>query len=143
MLLGIPSLFIGIFGAIGVITGEKLIAGTLGAVWGYMATTGAYELNRRKFGWSRGSKYSDQHLLAGTLAASVSLVISGAMNETMPVLAIVPALSAVMQANDGHQNRYMALLHAAILVAGVGIGTWFYTDGIVGSVLLDTVAAMP
>ncbi len=136
-------MFIGLFGVIGVITGEKLVAGFLGAMWAYMATTGAYELNRRKFGWSRGSRYSDRHLLAGTLAASVSLVISGALNETMPVLAIVPALSAVMQANDGHRNKYMALLHATILVAGVGIGTWFYTDGIVGSVLLDTVAAMP
>ena len=143
MLLGIPSLFIGLFGAIGVITGEKLVAGFLGTMWAYMATTGAYELNRRKFAWSRGSKYSDRHLLAGTMAASVSLVISGAMNETMPVLAIVPALSAVMQANDGHQNRYLGLIHAAILVAGVGIGTWFYTDGSIGSVLLDTVAAMP
>ena len=136
-------MFIGLFGAIGVITGEKLVVGFLGAVWGYMATTGAYELNRRKFAWSRGSKYSDRHLLAGTLAASVSLVISGGMNETMPVLVIVPALSAIIQANDGHQKRYLALIHAAILFAGVGIGTWFYTDGSIGKVLIDTVAAMP
>jgi hypothetical protein len=143
VLLGIPSLFIGLFGAIGVITGEKLVAGTFGAVWAYLATVGAYELNRRKFAWARGRKYSDRHLLAGTLAASTSLVISGAMNETMPALVIVPALSAIMQANVGHEKKYLALIHVAILFAGIGVGTWFYADGIIGKVLLETVAAMP
>jgi hypothetical protein len=143
VLLGIPSLFIGLFGAIGVITGEKLVAGTFGAVWAYLATVGAYELNRRKFAWARGRKYSDRHLLAGTLAASTSLVISGAMNETMPALVIVPALSAIMQANVGHEKKYLALIHAAVLVAGIGAGFWFYANGMIGKVLLETVAAMP
>jgi len=143
VLLGIPSLFIGIFGAIGVITGEKLVAGTFGAVWAYLATVGAYELNRRKFAWARGRKYSDRHLLAGTLAASMSLVISGAMNESMPALVIVPALSAIMQANDGHQRKYPALIHATVLFAGAGVGIWFYANGIIGKLLLDAVAAMP
>ena len=136
-------MFIGLFGAIGVITGEKLVAGTFGAVWAYLATVGAYELNRRKFAWSRGRKYSGRHLLAGTLAASMSLVISGAMNESMPALVIVPALSAIMQANDGHEKKYLALIHAAVLFAGVGVGIWFYANGMIGKLLLETVAAMP
>lgn len=143
MLLGIPSLFIGLFGAIGVITGEKLVAGSLGAMWAYLAAVGAYELNRRKFGWARGSRYSDRHLLAGTLAAAASLVISGAMNETMPMLVIVPALSATMQANDGHEKKTLALIHATLLIAGIGVGGWFYTDGVIGKGLLESVAAMP
>jgi len=136
-------LFIGLFGAIGVITGEKLVAGSLGAMWAYLAAVGAYELNRRKFGWARGSRYSDRHLLAGTLAAAASLVISGAMNETMPALVIVPTLSAIMQANDGHEKKTLALIHATLLIAGIGVGGWFYTDGIIGKGLLESVAAMP
>jgi len=123
--------------------GEKLIAGSLGAVWGYLAVVGAYELNRRKFHWIRGSMHGDWHLLAGTLAVSVSLVISGAMNETMPALAIVPALSAIRQANDGHDKKYLSLIHAAILAAGIGIGIWFYLNGVVGKVLLEIVDALP
>jgi hypothetical protein len=136
-------LFIGLFGLVGVISGAKLVAGLLGASWGYLAAVGAYELNRRKFDWERGSKYSDLNLLAGTLAVSTGLVISGALHETMPVLAIVPALSAIVQANDGHSDKYRALIHVAVLFAGMGVGIWFYNNGIIGSVLLDRLAALP
>jgi len=31
----------------------------------------------------------------------------------------------------------------AVLVGGAGIGIWFYTDGIIGGVLLDKIAALP
>ena len=143
VLLGIPSFFIALFGAVGVLTGGKLIAGVLGAAWGYLAVAGAYELNRRKFGWVRGSQYSDRHLLAGTVAVSTGLVISGAMHQTMPALAIVSALSAVIQANDGHAEKYLSLIHATVLAAGLGVAIWFYTDGVIGKVLLESVEALP
>ena len=143
MLLGIPSFFIALFGAVGVLTGGKLVAGILGAAWGYLAVAGAYELNRRKFDWARGSQYSDRHLLAGTLAVSTGLVISGALHQTMPALAIVSALSAVIQANDGHEKKYLSLLHATVLAAGLGVAVWFYTNGVIGKVLLERLEALP
>ncbi len=143
VLLGIPSFFIALFGAVGVLTGGKLIAGVLGAAWGYLAVAGAYELNRRKFGWARGSQYSDRHLLAGTVAVSTGLVISGAMHQTMPALAIVSALSAVIQANDGHDKKYLSRIHATVLAAGLGVAIWFYIDGVIGKVLLESVEALP
>ena len=143
MLLGIPSFFIALFGAVGVLTGGKLVAGILGAAWGYLAVAGAYELNRRKFDWARGSQYSDRHLLAGTLAVSTGLVISGAMHQTMPALAIVSALSAVIQANDGHEKKYLSLIHATVLAAGLGVAVWFYTDSVIGKVLLERLEALP
>jgi len=70
-------------------------------------------------------------------------MISGGLNETMPALVIVPAVSAIMQANDGHDSKYLALLHAAILVAGISIGIWLYADGIIGEVLIERFAALP
>ena len=143
MLLGIPSFFIALFGAVGVLTGGKLVAGILGAAWGYLAVAGAYELNRRKFDWARGSQYSDRHLLAGTLAVSTGLVISGALHQTMPALAIVSALSAVIQANDGHEKKYLSLIHATVLAAGLGVAVWFYIDGVIGKVLLERLEALP
>ncbi|MCH7897832.1 MAG: hypothetical protein IIC62_00645 [Proteobacteria bacterium] len=108
-----------------------------------MAAVGAYELNRRKFDWVRGSQYADRNLLAGTLAAATGLIISGALHETMPFLAIIPALSAILQANDGHRTKHRALLHISVLLVGISIGVWFYVDGIIGSVLLDRVATLP
>lgn len=143
VLLGIPSLFIGLFAAIQVITGDKLIAGSLGTLWGYLSAAGAYELNRRKFDWERGRQYSDRHLLAGTVAVSAGIAISGAMHETMPGLAMVPALSAILQANDGHEKRYLALIHIAVLVIGLSIAIWFYANGVIGKVWLERVDTWP
>jgi hypothetical protein len=143
VLLGVPCFFIGLYGVVGVITGGKLVAGFLGVVWSYLVVVGAYELNRRKFNWSRGSEHSDQHLFAGTLAVSFGLVISGAIHETMPVLAIVPALSAIKQANDGHERKHWARVHAAVLAVGAGVGIWLYTDGIIGQTLIHRVVEMP
>jgi hypothetical protein len=143
VLLGIPCLFIGVYGVIGVLTGQKIVAGTLGATWGYLAVAGMYELNRRKFDWARGKKHSDLHLLGGTVAVATGLVMSGAMHETMPALAIVPALSAITQANDGHDHKTMFFVHLVVLLVGAGIGIWFYTDGIIGTVLMDSIAALP
>lgn len=143
MLLGIPCIFIGLFGVVGLITGEKLVAGTLGAIWGYFAVVGAYELNRRKFAWDRGSKHADLHLMGGTIAASSGLIVSGAVHETMPALAIVPALSAILQASDGHASRMLSAIHTILLLAGIGVGIWFYQDGIIGKVLLERVQALP
>lgn len=143
MLLGIPSFFIGVFGAFGVLSGQKLVAGSLGALWGYMASVGAYELNRRKFDWDRGRRHADRNLLAGTLAVSTGLVLSGALHETMPVLAIVPALSAIKQANDGHDGRRWSFIHAVVLASGAALGYWLYVDGIIGKVWIDRVAALP
>lgn len=143
MLLGIPSVIMGLFAAVNVITGEKLIAGLLGSLWSYLAVTGSYELNRRKFDWARGRQYSDRHLLCGTIAVSAGLAISGAMHETMPALAIVPALSATIQANDGHQKKYRFYIHAAVLAVGLSIAIWFYMNGIIGKVWLEQVDTWP
>ncbi len=119
------------------------MAGTIGALWGYLAAVGAYELNRRKFNWTLGKSYSDQHLLAGTVAVSSGLVVSGAMHETMPALAIVPAISAILQANDGHDKKFLSVIHLAVLALGAGVSVWFYTDGVIGKVLLERVEALP
>jgi hypothetical protein len=143
VLLGIPCFFIFIYGVAGVLTGQKMIGGTLGAVWAYLAVAGMYELNRRKFGWARGKRFSDLHLLGGTLAVASGLILSGALHETMPALAIVPALSALKQANDGHDNNVLFIVHLAVLLAGVGIGIWFYRDGVIGGVLLDRLTQLP
>lgn len=143
VLLGIPCFFMGVFGAVGVVTGEKLIAGGFGALWGYLAVSGAYELNRRKFDWRRGRELKDQHLLAGTLAVSTGLVIAGAMHEVMPAIAIVCVLSAIKQANDGHDRKYLSLIHAAVLIAGMGAGIWFYRNNEYGKALLDQIEALP
>jgi hypothetical protein len=143
VLLAIPSLFIGLFGLVGVITGQKLVAGGLGAAWGYMAVVGTYELNRRKFNWIHGSKYRDQHLLAGSLAVAIGLAVGGAVHETMPALAIVPVLSAIKQANDGHEWKVPSLVHAIILLAGIGAGIWLYSTNNTAIIILERIAAMP
>lgn len=125
------------------VTGEKIVAGILGALWGYMAVVGAWELNRRKFDLDRGRKFADRHLLAGTIAVSSGLIVSGALHETMPALALVPALSALKQSNDGHDTRRMSFVHGTILVAGLGIAIWFYVDGLVGKMLLERLETLP
>jgi len=142
-LMCLPGFFIGVYGLFGILTGEQLVAGFLGAVWSYLAVAGTYELNRRKFGWQRGTRYRDRHLLAGTIAASVGLIVSGAIHETMPGLAILPALSAILQANDGHDKKYLAVIHSLVLATGIGIAVWFYGDGTIGDVLLERIEAMP
>ena len=136
-------MFVGLYGVAGFVTGEKLIAGFLGAIWGYMAVAGSYELNRRKFNWSRGEQFADQNLLLGTIAVSFGLAISGAIQESMPALAIIPVLSAIKQANDGHKTGIMAWVHSTILAIGTGTGIWFYTDGVVGQSLLFRIEALP
>lgn len=143
MLLGIPSVIFGLAGIVNVLTGEKVIAGMLGTAWGYLAVSGSYELNRRKFDWDRGRCYSDRHLLCGTIAVSAGLVISAAMHETMPALAIVPALSAMMQANDGHEKKYRFYVHATILAAGLSFAVWLYMNGIIGKLWLERVETWP
>ena len=143
VLLGIPSLIMGLFAFVNLITGEKIIAGLFGTLWSYLAVSGCYELNRRKFDWDRGRRFSDRHLLCGTIAVSAGLVISGAMHETMPGLAIVPALSAMMQANDGHEKKYRLYIHAVILAVGLSFAIWIYTNGIIGKVWLEQVETWP
>ena len=143
VLLGVPSVFIGLFGFVGLITGQKLIAGALGAVWGYMAAAGSWELNRRKFNLDKGREHADKHLLAGTVAVASGLAVSGAMHETMPLLAIVPAISAIRQADDGHDDRRRSLIHTGVLIAGLGVGAWFFIDGIIGKSLIEWLAALP
>ena len=69
--------------------------------------------------------------------------MSGAMHETMPFLALIPGLSAVIQANDERNSKIPMLVHGAILGAGLLIGIWFYVDGIIGGVLLANIEAMP
>lgn len=143
VLLGIPCVIFGIAGFVNVVTGTEVIAGTLGTLWSYLAVTGCYELNRRKFDWDRGRQYSDRHLLNGTIAVSTGLVLSGAMHETMPALAIVPALSAVIQANDGHDKKHRFFVHAVILAAGLSFAIWIYANGIIGKVWLERVDTWP
>jgi hypothetical protein len=65
------------------------------------------------------------------------------MHETMPGLAIVPALSAVLQANDGHDEKYRFFIHATVLAIGICIAIWFYTNGVIGKVWLEKVEAWP
>ena len=142
-LFGIWCIPIGIGGFIDIITGNKMVAGLLVVLWSYLGFVGAYELIRRKFDRQRGRKYRDQHLLAGTVAVSAGLMISGAVHETMPALLIMPALSAIKQANDGHSQKTLSWIHSAVLVAGIGVGVWFYTDGVIGDVILQKIAAMP
>ncbi|MDX1405462.1 MAG: hypothetical protein R3192_13030 [Woeseiaceae bacterium] len=143
VLLGIPCFIFGIFGVVNVVTGSKIIVGLLGTLWSYLAVTGCYELNRRKFDWDRGRRHRDRHLLNGTIAVSTGLVLSGAMHETMPGLAIVPALSAVIQANDGHDTKYRMIIHAAILAVGLCFAVWIYANGIIGKLWLERVATWP
>jgi hypothetical protein len=107
-----------------------------------MVVAGTHELLRRKFDWARGRKYSDEHLLAGTAAVSIGIIVAGALHETMPILAIVPALSAIKQASDGHEKKYLSLVHLAITVAGLSIGIWFYLDGVIGGVLLERIGIL-
>ncbi len=142
VLLGIPCFFIGVYGAFGVLSGGKLVGGALGAFWGYLVVMGAYELNRRKFNWDKGRKHADQHLLAGTVAVSFGMIVAGAMNETMPALAIVPALSATIQANDGHERKHLFWVHAGTLATGVSLGIWFYTNGTIGQVILQRIGEL-
>jgi hypothetical protein len=118
-------------------------AGLVATIWSYMVVTGAHELLRRKFDWARGRKYSNEHLLAGTVAVCVGIIVGGAFHETMPMLAIVPALSAIKQASDGHETKRMSLVHLAITVVGLSIGTWFYIDGVIGGVLLEKIGISP
>jgi hypothetical protein len=61
----------------------------------------------------------------------------------MPILAIIPALSATVQANDGHDKKFRLWIHAATLVTGMVIGTWFYIDGVIGDVLLQRLVDLP
>ena len=143
MLLGVWCIPIGIYGLIGVITGQKIVAGLLGTAWSYMAVVGTYELVRRKFNRDRGRKFADWHLLAGTIAVSTGLMISGSVDQTLPALVIVPALSAISQASDGHQGKLFTWLHAALLASGIGVGIWMYRDGVTGGAILERIAAMP
>ena len=55
----------------------------------------------------------------------------------------VSAASAVMQANDGHDRKYVALVHSAVLVTGISIGAWFYNNAAVGRVMLARIAELP
>ena len=143
VLLGVWCVPIGIYGFVGAITGQKIVAGLMATVWAYMAVVGTYELIRRKFNRDRGRRYADWHLLAGSIAVSEGLMISGAIGETMPALAIVPALSAIVQASDGHTGKVLSWLHAAVLAAGIGVGIWFYRDGVIGGAILARIATMP
>jgi hypothetical protein len=104
---------------------------------------GAYELNRRKFAWTRGAKYRDLHLFAGTLAVSTGLVISGIVHETMPALALACAFSAIKQANDGHDKKFLAPIHIAVLCAGIAGGIWFFNNSSVGKALLLRATYLP
>jgi hypothetical protein len=61
----------------------------------------------------------------------------------MPLLAMVSALSAMKQANDGHTKKYRSWIHAATLATGLGIGVWFYMDGVIGLVLMQKIVALP
>jgi hypothetical protein len=115
----------------------------IATIWSYLAVVGTFELLRRKFDWARGKKYCDRHLLSGTLAVSIGMMISGAFHETMPMLAIVPALSAIKQASDGHETKRLSFVHLAITVAGLSIGIWFYIDGVIGGVLLERIGIPP
>ena len=143
MLLGVPAFFIGLYGVVGLVTGDKIVAGALGAVWAYATVVGAYELNRRKFDWDRGRRQRDRHLLLGTFAVSTGLIISSAMDETMPALAIVPALSAILQANDDKEKKYFAAIHVVVLAVGLCVAIWIYTNGIIGKVMLERAETLP
>ena len=54
-----------------------------------------------------------------------------------------PALSAILQANDGHDKKYFSIIHIAVLIIGVSIATWFYTNGVIGKVWLEQFETLP
>lgn len=128
VLLAIPGFFIGLYGLVGLLSLKKIVAGALGAVWGYGAVMGTYELIRRKYDRDKWREYADRHLLAGTIAVTMGMIFSGVIRETMPGLAIVPALSAIIQANDGHKRKHRAWIHTAVLATGIGIGIYIYNN---------------
>jgi len=65
------------------------------------------------------------------------------MHEHLPAIAIVCVLSAIKQANDGHDRKYLSLIHAAVLIAGMGAGIWLYRNNEYGKALLDKIEALP
>lgn len=125
-LLAIPGVFIGLYGLYGLLSLQQIVAGALGTFWGYGAVMGTYELIRRKYDRDKWREYADRHLLAGTIAVAIGLIFSGATRETMPGLAILPALSAIIQADDGHTKKYRAWIHTAVLATGIGLGIYIY-----------------
>jgi hypothetical protein len=61
----------------------------------------------------------------------------------MPALAIVPALSAIKQASDRREWKVLSLVHAMLLLAGIGAAMWLYSENDTGIVMLERIAAMP
>lgn len=143
VLLAIPGFFIGMYGVVGVLSGSELVGGTLGALWGYGVVAGTYELIRRKFDRDKWRQYADRHLLAGTAAVSMGLVVSGAIHETMPGLALLPALSAMIQANDGHERKYRVWIHVAVLATGIAIGIWIFRNPWIADVIIRKMESLP
>ena len=143
VLLAIPGFFIGLYGLVGLLSLQQIVAGALGAFWGYGVVMGTYELIRRKYDRDKWREYADRHLLVGTIAVAMGLIFSGATRETMPGLAIVPALSAIIQANDGHEKKYRAWIHTAVLATGIGFGIYIYNNRRVAYWLEGIFEAMP
>jgi hypothetical protein len=61
----------------------------------------------------------------------------------MPAVAIVPAISAIKQANDGHKGKFLSVIHAILLLGGIGAAMWIYPDKDAGLAILERIAAMP
>ena len=61
----------------------------------------------------------------------------------MPGLAVVPALSAIIQANDGRDKKYRFFIHATVLAIGISIAVWFYANGAIGKVWLERIENWP
>lgn len=143
VLLAIPGFFIGLHGFYGLISLDKIVAGGLGAAWGYGCVMGTYELIRRKNDMDRWRQYADLNLLAGTMAVSLGMIVSGAIRETMPGLALLPALSAIIQANDGYETKHRAWIHAGIIVFGIALGYYIYRNPWFATWLALTMDSLP
>lgn len=141
--LAIPSQFIGLFALASLLSGDKVFGGLLGVTWAWFAATGAYELNRRKHGWARGTRYRTRHLLFGMLAVSAAMMVSGAIHELLFVFALAPALAAVLHANDDPGGRFLFLLYAVMIAVSLSVAVWLYVDTNTSLRLTDWFDALP
>ena len=126
--LAVPSQFIGIFGVASMLSGEKIVGGLLGTIWAYFAATGAYELNRRKHNWVKGTRYRTRHLVFGLVAVNAAMIVSGAIHELLFVFALAPGMAAVLHANADTGGRYLFFISAVTVAVALGVAIWLYVD---------------
>lgn len=137
--LVVPSQLIGLYAIGSLLTGSNIVGGLLGTVWAYAAGVGAYELNRRKYDWTKGRAHAGLHLLLGTLAVNLAIFASAAQHELLFVFAIPPAVAAVLHAGE----RLTTTVYAALLIGSVVAAIWLYADTALATRLVDWFDTLP